>query len=508
MPLPKEQAMSQFLLAIDQGTTSTRALVFEHQSGQPLKHISSAQVELTQHFPQEAWVEHDAEEIFAHTLQVINDSLKKANLHPQLVTALGITNQRETCLLWERKTGRALGNAIVWQDRRTAASWEKIIAAGHEPWLQQKTGLVADPYFSASKLYWLLEHVDGARDLAAQGELCAGTIDSWLIYRLTGGKVHATDATNASRTQLYNITTGGWDDELLAFFDIPKSCLPQVLDCAADYGLCDASLVGAAIPIRGVAGDQQAAAVGQACLKAGSLKATFGTGCFALFNTGSTLVPSKNRLLTTVALQLDGQRSYALEGAIFTAGAAVQWLRDGLGLIAQASDVESLAATVQDSGGVMLVPAFTGLGAPHWKPNARGAILGLTRDSNKGHIARATLDSILFQVQDLLVAMQGDAELAGAQIPHSLRVDGGVSANDQLMQHLADLTLLEVARPHLVETTALGAAQLAALGAGLVPSLDSFAAQWQAAGQFSPQKNSPLRTQWAGAWHDALRRII
>jgi len=490
------------VIAIDQGTTSTRALVFAFDKGRPSL-LATAQVELPQIFPNDGWVEHDAALIWQHTQQVIKDALQQAGLHAAQVKAIGITNQRETTVVWSRKTGEPVHNAIVWQDRRTAGACNALKAKGDEPWLTEKTGLLADPYFSASKLYWILERNKDLRARAEAGELAFGTIDSWLIYKLTGGRVHATDATNASRTLLFNIHKQEWDAELLAYFTIPPSMLPQVLDNAADYGICDPALFGAAMPIRGVAGDQQAAAVGQACLEPGMLKSTYGTGCFALLNTGTTPVSSHNRLLTTVALRLQGEVTYALEGSIFIAGAAVQWLRDGLNAFKVSREVEALARSVNDSGGVVMVPAFTGLGAPYWDADARGAIYGLTRDSTLAHIVRATLEAQAFQTQDLLHAMQKD--LTGTVELKTIRVDGGMSKNDWLMQQLANTTGLSVDRPVITETTALGAAYLAALGAGILPSTQAIVENWQLEQHFAPQP-SHMPQHWAGKWKEAIER--
>ncbi len=490
------------ILALDQGTTSTRAILYQFENNVP-RELASAQIELTQHYPQDGWVEHDAREIWQHTQQVIKQALEKANLKAAQVKAIGITNQRETTVLWDRKTGEPVYNAIVWQDRRTASSCNALKNNGTEEWLREKTGLLADPYFSATKLFWLIDKGQGIRARAEAGELAFGTIDSWLIYKLTGGKVHATDATNASRTLLFNIRTQHWDAELLAYFTIPPEVLPQVLDSAGDFGLCDAALFGAAIPIRGVAGDQQAAAVGQLCLEPGSLKSTYGTGCFVLLNTGKQAVTSTHRLLTTVALRLQGEVTYALEGSIFVAGAAVQWLRDGLHAITASKEVEALAASVPDSGGVVMVPAFTGLGAPYWDANARGAILGLTRDSHLGHIARATIDSMAFQSMDLIDCLTRDRQ---GQALTTIKVDGGMSRNNALMQELADITGLRVDRPVLTETTALGAAYLALLGGGFIPSLPVLAAGWQCDKSFLPQPSN-LPQRWQSQWKDAVNRV-
>lgn len=494
---------NKHILALDQGTTSTRALLFRYEGATP-RLLATAQIALTQHFPAQGWVEHDAGEIWLHAQSVCREVLAKAGVQAADVTALGLTNQRETTVLWDRVTGQPLHRAIVWQDRRTAESCRRLIETGEENFLTARTGLVADPYFSATKLYWLLEHVKEARQRAEAGALCFGTIDSWLIYKLTGGKIHATDATNASRTLLFNIHRQDWDSELLARFSIPRAVLPVVLDSAADYGLCDPALFGATIPIRGVAGDQQAAAVGQACLDPGQIKITYGTGCFALLNTGPTAVKSRNRLLTTVALRLGGQTTYALEGSIFTAGAAVQWLRDELHAITTSAEIEQLATSIPDSGGVVMVPAFTGLGAPYWDAEARGALLGLTRGSSLAHIARATLEAQAFQTQDLLEAMRADCAASGARLPEVVRVDGGMSNNNWLMQQIADLSGLAVDRPALTETTVFGAAQLAALGAGVIPTLGQ---GWQAATRFSPSGNQTLSGHWRHQWKEAISRI-
>lgn len=495
--------MTDFILAIDQGTTSTRALIFAFDGASP-RLLATAQKELPQHFPQDGWVEHDAAEIWQHTLDVCREALTMSGLHASQIKAIGLTNQRETCVLWDRATGQPLHRAIVWQDRRTAASCDKFREnPGNVTWLHEHTGLLADPYFSATKLYWLLEHVPGARARAEAGELCFGTIDSWLLFKLTGEKVHSTDATNASRTLLFNIHTLDWDEELLNFFCIPRAVLPKVTDCAGLLGLCDPALFGAAIPVCGSAGDQQAAAIGQACLVPGDIKSTYGTGCFVLLNTGTVPVPSNNRLLTTVALQLNGAATYALEGSIFIAGAAVQWLRDGLKAIPASAEVEKLAASVPDSGGVVMVPAFTGLGAPYWDANARGALLGLTRDASLAHIARATLEAIAFQTEDLLHAMQQDT---GKPLG-TLKVDGGMAKNALLMQMLADVSGLAVDRPVITETTALGAAYLAALGSGVLPSLETIATGWQRETTFSPSGNKALHEAWETKWKAAVERV-
>ncbi|MDH3233526.1 MAG: glycerol kinase GlpK, partial [Alphaproteobacteria bacterium] len=446
------------ILAIDQGTTSSRAIVFDAQGGIAGVH----QLEFTQHFPADGWVEHDANEIWDTTVAACKGALAAAKIEAKALVAIGIANQRETTVLWDRATGTPVANAIVWQDRRTAEACRALVRGGHEPMIQQKTGLVVDAYFSATKLAWLLDNCPGARAAAEAGKLAFGTIDCFLLWRLTGGAVHATDATNAARTMLYDIHAGDWDDELLALFEIPRDVLPKVLDSAGMFGATASNLLGASVPITGIAGDQQAALVGQACFSPGMMKSTYGTGVFMLVNTGIGPATSTNRLLTTVAYRLDGVSTYALEGSVFIAGAAVQWLRDGLAIIETASEIEALAASVPDAGGVTVVPAFTGLGAPYWDADARGAILGITRDTGRAQIARATLDAICLQSRDLIEAMRADGSN-----PKSLRVDGGMVVNDALMQRLADMLGLPVTRPRVTETTALGAASLAGLGAGV-----------------------------------------
>ncbi|MEI7875529.1 MAG: glycerol kinase GlpK [Alphaproteobacteria bacterium] len=486
------------VLAIDQGTTSTRAIVFD-ATGRP---VATAQKELPQIFPQPGWVEHDPEEIWSATVEVCRGALAKAKLKPADLAGIGITNQRETTVVWDRATGKPIHNAIVWQDRRTAERCAELKKAGHEKAVTDKTGLLLDPYFSGTKIEWILKHVAGARAAADKGVLAAGTIECFLLWRLTGGKVHASDATNASRTLLLDIRKGAWDPELMKLLGVPASLLPQVVDCSGELGVTTADFLGAPVPVLGMAGDQQAATVGQACIKPGMIKATYGTGCFALLNTGSIAVHSRYRLLTTIAYQLDGRRTYALEGSIFVAGAAVQWLRDGLQLIEKSSDVEALAAQARDSHGVYLVPAFVGLGAPHWDPDARGAILGLTRDSGPAEIAAATLDSVCYQTRDLLDAMRGD----GAQID-DLRVDGGMVGNDLLMQRLADTVATPVERPRVTETTALGAAFLAGLHAGLWPSLEALSATWVLDRAFKPAEGAASRDRRYAGWQDAVRRV-
>ncbi|MGB0412607.1 MAG: glycerol kinase GlpK, partial [Pikeienuella sp.] len=439
------------ILALDQGTTSSRAILFDVAETGALTPVETAQQEFAQHYPASGWVEHDAEEIWATTLKTAMQAMAGRD-----IAAIGVTNQRETVVIWDRTTGRPIHKAIVWQDRRTAGTCAQLRAEGAEEMVSAKTGLLLDPYFSATKIAWLLDSVDGARARAEAGELAFGTVDSWLIWRLTGGTSHVTDATNASRTMLYNIHDGGWDDDLLRLFGVPKAMLPRVLDCAADFGVTDEAVLGASVPIRGVAGDQQAATVGQACFQPGMMKATYGTGCFALMNTGATAVRSDNRLLTTIAHQLDGAPTYALEGAIFIAGAVVQWLRDGLKLIENASETQAMAAGSDPANRLFLVPAFTGLGAPHWDADARGAIFGLTRNSGPDDFARAALESVAFQTVDLLAAMKAD----GAKGQGVLRVDGGMTASDWTMQAIADFTGAPVDRPVVTETTALGAAYL------------------------------------------------
>ena len=484
------------LLAIDQGTTSTRAIVF----GRAGQRLGAHQAELPQSFPQSGWVEHDAGRIWADTLACVRGALAAAGRSAAQITALGITNQRETTVIWDRKTSTPIAPAIVWQDRRTADFC--ATHAGRSDWLASKTGLLLDPYFSATKIAWLLDHVPGARARAERGELAFGTVDSWLLWQLTGGTMHATDATNASRTALFNIHTQQWDDELLDFFQVPRALLPDVRDSAADYGHTDAALFGAAIPVRGIAGDQQAAVVGQACFAPGMIKSTYGTGCFLVLNTGETCVASQHRLLSTVAYRLKGQTTYALEGSIFVAGAAVQWLRDAVHLIKSAGETEALARSLPDSQGVYLVPAFTGLGAPYWDPQARGAIFGLTRDTGLAHIVRAALESVAYQTRDLLDAMAADS-LA----PTELRVDGGMVVNDWLTQFLADTLQVPVVRPQVTETTALGAAFLAGLGAGIYSSLEELTALWAQERRFVPQMAAAEAARLQAGWSGAVARV-
>jgi glycerol kinase len=483
------------ILAIDQGTTSTRAMVFDDQA----RVLAVAQQELPQIFPADGWVEHDPEEIWRATLAVCREALAKA----PAVGAIGITNQRETTVIWERATGRPIHNAIGWQDRRGAALCRKLEEAGHGPRVQRGTGLLLDPYFSASKIAWLLEHVPGARAQAEKGELAAGTIDSFLLCRLSGGKLHASDATNASRTLLFDIHRQDWDEGLLELFGVPRALLPEVRDSSGDYGMSEASLFGRAIPIRSMIGDQQAAAVGQACFAPGMIKSTYGTGCFVLLNTGAAAPLSKNRLVATVATRLAGRTTYALEGSIFIAGAAVQWLRDGLRLFANAAETEALAAGLAGNAGVYLVPAFTGLGAPYWEPDARGAIFGLTRDVGRAEIARAALEAVCYQTRDLMRAMAAD----GAPAPTALRVDGGMTRNDWLMQFLADMLALPVERPVVTETTALGAAYLAGLATGLWSSTEDIARHWRRDRLFEPGMAPAERDRLYAGWQDAVARV-
>ncbi|HKF71301.1 MAG TPA: glycerol kinase GlpK [Stellaceae bacterium] len=487
------------ILAIDQGTTSTRSLVLDAQG----RVRGSAQRELAQHYPQPGWVEHDAEEIWRASAETARGALAQACVGARDIAGIGITNQRETTVVWERATGRPIAPAVVWQDRRTAERCAALRAAGHGRAVQAKTGLVLDPYFSATKIEWLLDHVTDARARAERGELAFGTVDCFLLWRLTGGKVHATDATNAARTLLFDIHRQEWDDELLSLFRVPRSLLPQVRDCAGEFGATPAELLGMPLPILGMAGDQQAATVGQACFAPGMIKSTYGTGCFAVLNTGDQALASKHRLLTTLAYRLGGRVTYAVEGAIFIAGAAVQWLRDGLGLIKDAKESEALAKSADPARRVYLVPAFTGLGAPYWDAEARGALFGLTRDVGRAEVARAALDAACFQTRDLLEAMRAD----GAD-PKSLRVDGGMVANDWLMQRLANILGLKVERPRYIETTVQGAAALAGLAAGLYPSLEAIAAQWALDRAFEPALSADERESLYAGWRDAVRRTL
>jgi glycerol kinase len=493
--------MTDYILAIDQGTTSSRAIVFDKD-----RTIAGVgQKEFTQHFPQDGWVEHDPEEIWDSVVWSIKTALKDAKVAAKDIAAIGITNQRETTLIWDRASGKPIHNAIVWQDRRTAAYCAELKQAEHEAQVTEKTGLLLDPYFAGTKVKWLLDNVENARQRAEKGELAFGTIDTFLIWRLTGGKVHATDATNAGRTLLFDIGTNQWDKDLLALFEVPAELLPAVKDCADDFGVTEESLFGAAIPILGVAGDQHAASIGQACFEPGMLKSTYGTGCFALLNTGPDMVRSKNRLLTTIAYRLDGKTCYALEGSIFIAGAAVQWIRDGLKLVKHASETGPLAQSADPSQNVYMVPAFVGLGAPWWDAEARGAIYGLTRNSGPAEIAKAALEAVCYQTRDLLEAMRKDWTGGGDTV---LRVDGGMVASDWTMQFLADVLNAPVDRPVILETTALGAAWLAGSKAGVWPGMTEFAESWQRDTRFEPRMDAAERTRKIKGWDEAVRRTL
>jgi glycerol kinase len=487
----------RYLLALDQGTTSTRALVFDHRG----RVRAQAQQEFTQHYPRPGWVEHDPVDIWETTRRVAIAAVADANLSARDIVGIGLTNQRETTLLWDRATGKPLARAIVWQDRRTADRCAQLKAGGHEAVFRRKTGLLLDPYFSGTKLAWLLDHVRGARRRAERGELAFGTVDTWLLWNLTGGRIHATDATNASRTLLYNLRTGDWDDELLGLLRVPRAVLPEIRSCSEEFGEVTSIPALAGVPVTGVAGDQHAALFGQACFRPGMAKNTYGTGCFMLLNTGQKIVSSKNQLLTTLAWKLGGRTEYALEGSVFIGGAVVQWLRDGLGLIARSAEVETLAAKVSDNGGVYLVPAFTGLGAPHWDAAARGAILGLTRGTTAAHIARAAVESIAYQVADLLGAMEADAGLRLRE----LRVDGGATVNLGLLQFQSDLLRKTVVRPKVTETTALGAAYFAGLACGYWKNRDEIAGLWESSRVFRPKAAAAARRLHAG-WRRAVER--
>ena len=494
--------MSGYVLAIDQGTTSSRAIIFDGK----MKVVAVGQKEFPQIYPASGWVEHDPEDIWESTVATVRDALKGSKLKASEIAAIGITNQRETVVVWDKATGRPIHHAIVWQDRRTAPICAKLKKAGLEPKFARKTGLLLDPYFSGTKIAWILDKVKGARKRAEKGELLAGTIDTFLIWRLTGGKMHVTDATNASRTLLYNISTNQWDDELLKLLRVPRVMLAEVKDCADDFGVTDKALFGAEIPILGVAGDQQAATIGQACFEPGMMKSTYGTGCFALLNTGTNMVRSKNRLLTTIAYRLDGKTTYALEGSIFIAGAAVQWLRDSLKVIQKSEHSGVLAAKAEDSQEVYLVPAFVGLGAPHWDAAARGAMFGLTRNSGPAEFARAALESVAYQTQDLLSAMKKDWKSAAGRTV--LRVDGGMVASDWTMQRLADILDAPVDRPKILETTALGAAWLAGSRAGVWPKQIEFAKSWALDHRFEPGMEPAMRKRKLAGWHDAVSRTL
>ncbi len=490
------------ILAIDQGTTSTRAIVFD----EAMKIAASAQEEFEQHFPASGWVEHAPDDLWNTTLATMRAALETAGLEAEAISAIGITNQRETTLVWERDTGKPLYNAIVWQDRRTAEFCAELRGEGFDATITAKTGLLADPYFSGTKLKWILDHVEGARERAERGELLFGTVDSYLIWKLTGGAAHVTDATNAARTMLYDIHKGRWSTTICARFGIPMAMLPEVKDCAADFGMTDPALLGRAIPILGVAGDQQAATIGQACFKPGMMKSTYGTGCFALLNTGEVAVTSQNRLLTTIAYRMDGKVTYALEGSIFVAGAVVQWLRDGLKIISSAGETQGLAEAADPSQSLIMVPAFVGLGAPYWNAECRGAVFGLTRNSGPAEFARAALESVGFQTRDLLEAMHADWQAAAAD--PTLRVDGGMTASDWAMQFLADITGAPVDRPEVLETTALGAAWLAGQRAGLYPGMEDFAKGWALERTFTPAMEASTRDAKYAAWKQAVAATL
>ncbi|CAN5257225.1 glycerol kinase GlpK [soil metagenome] len=487
------------ILALDQGTTSGRAIVFDQEAAI----VATAQAEFPQIYPQEGWVEHDPEAIWKTQLATARKAVRSAEAKGGKVVAIGVTNQRETTIVWDRATGEPIHNAIVWQDRRTAPLTRRLADEGAEEMVCERTGLRLDPYFSASKIAWILDHVKGSRTRARKGELAFGTVDSFLIWRLTGGRVHATDATNACRTSLFDINKQAWDEELCRLFDVPMQMLPDVRDCAADYGVTDKKLFGRSIPILGVAGDQHAAAIGQCGFAKGDVKATFGTGAFMLVNSGAKPTPSKHRLLSTLAYRLDGKTTYALEGSIFVAGAAVQWLRDGLGLIKTAAQTEALARSIPSSGGVYMVPAFTGLGAPHWGPDARGAIYGLTRATGPAELARAALESVGLQTLDLVEAVAQD----GVK-PAALKVDGGMVANDWLCQALCDIVGLPVDRPKVLETTALGAAYLAGRQAGVYGGFDDFQRIWSLDRRFEPQMKAKVRDPLIAGWRDAVSRTL
>ncbi|SEN46829.1 glycerol kinase [Paracoccus alcaliphilus] len=487
------------ILAMDQGTTSSRALIFSPD----LTVLASAQQEFPQHFPQSGWVENDPDDIWTTSAATARAAIERAG-NPR-IEAIGITNQRETTLIWDRKTGKPIHNAIVWQDRRTAALCARLKQEGHEDLVSATTGLLLDPYFSATKIAWLLENVEGGRERAQAGDLAFGTVDTFLIWKLTGGRAHVTDATNAARTMLYDIRKGDWSDEMLELFGVPRALLPEVRDSADDFGMTRADLFGREIPILGVAGDQQAATVGQACFQPGMLKSTYGTGCFALLNTGDQAIRSDHRLLTTIAYRLDGRTTYALEGSIFVAGAVVQWLRDGLQLIRHARDTQALSAQADASQNIIIVPAFTGLGAPYWAPDARGAVFGLTRNTGPAELARAALESVGFQTRDLLEAMRADWPDAGDAV---LRVDGGMTASEPAMQFLADIIGAPVDRPKNSETTAQGAAWLAGYRAGICPGPQEYARDWQLDRRFQPDLDATTRDQRYSAWKRAVQAVL
>jgi len=495
--------MGGYILAIDQGTTSSRAIVFDGE-----QNIAGVgQKEFPQHFPKSGWVEHDLEDIWESVVETCRTAIERAGIAASDIAAIGITNQRETVAMWNRATGEPVHRAIVWQDRRTADFCDGLKAKGHEAAFTEKTGLVLDPYFSGTKIAWLLDNVEGLRARAETGEIAFGTIDTFLIWRLTGGARHVTDATNASRTLIYNIADNCWDDDLLKMLNIPSAILPEVLDCAADFGTAKADILGAEIPVCGVAGDQQAATIGQACFEPGMFKSTYGTGCFALLNTGADMVASKNRMLTTIAYRLGGETTYALEGSIFMAGASVQWLRDGLGILDDAAQSGAMAEKADPEQQVYLVPAFVGLGAPHWDANARGALFGLTRGTGPNEIAKATLEAVCYQTRDLLEAMYKDWGI-GADHDTTLRVDGGMVASDWTMQCLADILDAPVDRPQVLETTALGAAWLAGSHAGVWPDRDGFARTWALEKTFTPRMGEDERARKYAGWQDAVGRTL
>ncbi|MEM6408433.1 MAG: glycerol kinase GlpK [Pseudomonadota bacterium] len=489
------------ILAIDQGTTSSRAIIFDGD----MKIVATAREEFTQHFPKSGWVEHDPDDLWSTTAGTCRAALERAGLTGADIAAIGITNQRETTVVWDKTTGKPVHNAIVWQDRRTSDYCREMREAGHEEMFTAKTGLLLDPYFSGTKLRWILENVEGARARAEAGELLFGTVDSFLIWKLTGGARHVTDATNAARTLLYDIHKGRWSTSICEALDIPMGMLPEVLDCAADFGMARADLFGREIPILGVAGDQQAATVGQACFEPGMLKSTYGTGCFALLNTGDAPVKSENRLLTTIAYQFDGKPTYALEGSIFIAGAVVQWLRDGLKIIREASETQPLAEKADKGQDVILVPAFVGLGAPYWNADCRGAMFGLTRGSGPEEFAKAALESVGYQTRDLLEAMTADWDSAGDNV---LRVDGGMTASDWTMQFLSDIIGAQVDRPEVLETTALGAAWLAGMRAGVYPDQEGFAKSWALERRFEPGMDEATRSGKYGEWKKAVEATL
>ena len=492
------------VLAIDQGTTSSRAILFDAGG----KAVATAQKELTQYFPADGWVEHDAEEIWQDTLTVSRQTVERSGFAPSDIAAIGITNQRETTVVWDRATGEPIHKAIVWQDRRTAEFCRRLQSEGLDRHVTDTTGLLIDAYFSATKIAWILDRVEGSRARAERGELCFGTIDCWLLFKLTGGRVHATDASNAARTMVFDIARGDWDTTLLQRLDIPRAMMPDVRDNSGHFGDTEPEFLGVSLPITGMAGDQQAATFGQACFNPGMLKSTYGTGCFALLNTGESRTPSKNRLLTTIAYRLDGKTNFAIEGSIFIAGAAMQWVRDGLKAVGHAAESEAIARGLEHTNGVYLVPAFTGLGAPHWDPDARGAIVGLTRDTDLRHIVRAALESVCYQTADLMKAMSDDVSYAGgAGLPAALRVDGGMVANDWVCQYLADILNCPVERPRVIETTALGAAYLAGMAAGVYFGQEQVADAWQLDRRFEPSMSPDLRAKRLAGWEEAVARV-